>query len=100
MASRVQGPAIGSLQRHNRRPFLSLNSQGLRPKVPPPSVGAAMTDSTPFHFPRPGAALIEEARAARQAAQQNEQEERVKAHVRAILFRLEARTQKPAQRAA
>jgi hypothetical protein len=50
-----------------------------------------MTGSTPFHFPWPGAALIEEARAARQAAQRNEQEERVKAHVRAILSRLEAR---------
>ena len=52
-----------------------------------------MTNSTPFHFPRPGAALIEEARAARQAAQQNEQEEQVQAHVRAILSRLKARTQ-------
>jgi hypothetical protein len=59
-----------------------------------------MTDSTPFPFPRPGAALIQEARAARQAAQQNEHEEQVKAHVRAILSRLKARTQKPAQRAA
>jgi hypothetical protein len=44
-----------------------------------------MTGSTPFHVPRSGAALIEEARAARQAAQRNEQEERVRAHVRAIL---------------
>ena len=59
-----------------------------------------MTDSTPFHFPRPGAALIEEARAARQAAQRNEEEEWVKAHVRAILSRLKARTQKPGQKAA
>ena len=59
-----------------------------------------MTGSTPFHFPRPGAALIEEARAARQAAQRNEQEEQVKAHVRAILSRLKAPTQKPAQTAA
>jgi hypothetical protein len=39
-----------------------------------------MTGSTPFHVPRPGAALIKEARAARHAAQRNEQEERVKAH--------------------
>jgi hypothetical protein len=39
-----------------------------------------MTDSTPFHFPRPGAALIEEARAARQAAQRTEQEEQVGSH--------------------
>ena len=31
-----------------------------------------MTGSTPFHVPRPGAALIEEARAARQAIQHNE----------------------------
>src|ERR687897_1920337 len=97
MASRVQGPAIGSLQRHNRRPFLSLNSQGLRPKVPLPSGEAAMTGSTPFQFPRPGAALIEEARAARQAAQRNEQEERVKAHVRAILSRLKSRRPSPSQ---
>ena len=59
-----------------------------------------MTDSTPLPFPRPGAALIEEARAARHAVQRNEQEEQVKAHVRAILSRLKARTQKPAQRAA
>ena len=59
-----------------------------------------MTDSTPFYFPRAGAALIEEARAARQAAPRNEQEDRVKAHVRAILSRLKARTQKPAQTAA
>ena len=50
-----------------------------------------MTDSTPFHFPRPGAALIQEARAARQAAQLNEEEEWVKAHVCAILSRLKAR---------
>ena len=59
-----------------------------------------MTGSTPFHVPRPGAALIKEARAARQAVQRNEQEERVKAHVRAILSRLKARTQKPGQKAA
>jgi hypothetical protein len=44
-----------------------------------------MTNSTPFHFPRPGAALIEEARAARQAAQRNEQEEQVRAHIRMML---------------
>jgi hypothetical protein len=50
-----------------------------------------MTGSTPFHVPRSGAALIEEARAARQAAQRNEQEERVKTHVRAILSRLKSR---------
>ena len=50
-----------------------------------------MTGSTPFHFPWPGAALIQEARAARQAAQRNEQEERMQAHVRTILSRLEAR---------
>ena len=85
-----------ALERHIRRPFLSLNSQGLRPKVPLPSIEAAMTDSTPFYFPRPGAALIEEARAARQAVQQNEQEERVRAHILTILSRLKARTQKPA----
>jgi hypothetical protein len=60
-----------------------------------------MTDSTPFHSPRPGAALIEEARAARQAAQRTEQEERMKAHVRVILSRLglvtrtRARSQRP-----
>ena len=59
-----------------------------------------MTDSTPFPFLRPGAALIEEARAARQAAQRNEQEERVRAHIRMMLSQLKARTQKPAQRAA
>ncbi len=59
-----------------------------------------MTDSTPFHFPRSGAALIEEARAARQAAQRTEQEEQVRAHIRMMLSRLKARTQKPAQRAA
>ena len=57
-----------------------------------------MTGSTPFHFPRPGAALIEEARAARQAAQRNEQEERVKAHVRAILSRLNSRQTLPSQK--
>ena len=56
-----------------------------------------MTGSTPLHFPRPGAALIEEARAARQAAQRNEQEERVKAHVRAILSRLKPRQTPPSQ---
>ncbi len=56
-----------------------------------------MTDSTPFHFPLPGAALIEEACAARQAAQRNEQEERVKAHVRAILSRLKPRQTSPSQ---
>jgi len=56
-----------------------------------------MTDSTPFHFPRPGAALIEEARAARQAARRKEQEERVKAHVRAILSRLKPRRTSPSQ---
>ena len=57
-----------------------------------------MTGSTPFHVPRPGAALIEEARAARQTAQRNEQEERVTAHIRMMLSRLKARRQKPAQR--
>ena len=56
-----------------------------------------MSDSTPFHFLRPGAALIEEARAARQAAQRNEQEERVKSHVRAILSRLKPRQTSPFQ---
>ena len=56
-----------------------------------------MTDSTPFHFPRPGAALIQEARAARQAAQRNEQEEGVQAHVRAILSRLKSRRISPSQ---
>ena len=54
-----------------------------------------MTSSTSFHFPRPGATLIEEARAARQAAQRNKQEERVKAHVRAILSRLKSRRTSP-----
>jgi hypothetical protein len=54
-----------------------------------------MTNSTPFPFPRPGAALIEEARAARQAAQRIEQEERVRAHICMMLSRLKARTQKP-----
>jgi hypothetical protein len=49
-----------------------------------------MTGSTSFHFPRPGATLIEEARAARQAVQRNEQDERVKTHVRAILSRLKS----------
>jgi hypothetical protein len=56
-----------------------------------PCVEVAMTGSTPFHVPRPGAVLIEEARAARQAVQRNEQEVRVKTHVRAILSRLKPR---------
>jgi hypothetical protein len=46
-----------------------------------------MTDSTHFHSPLPGAALIQEARAARQ----QEQDERVRAHIRAILSRLKSR---------
>ncbi len=56
-----------------------------------------MTGSTPFHVPRPGAALIEEARAARQAVQRNEQEERVKTHLRAILSRLKSCRTSPSQ---
>jgi hypothetical protein len=56
-----------------------------------------MTGSTPFHVPRPGAALIEEARAARQAVQRNDQGKRVKTHVRAILSRLKSRRTSPSQ---
>ena len=56
-----------------------------------------MTDSTPFPCPRLGAALIEEARSARHAAERNEQEEEGKAHVGAILSRLTPRQTSPSQ---
>jgi hypothetical protein len=46
-----------------------------------------MIDTTHFPFPLSGAALIEEARAARCVTRQEEQ---VRAHVRAILPRLES----------
>jgi hypothetical protein len=56
-----------------------------------------MTGSTQFHSPLSGMALIEEARAARQ----EQQDDLVKAHVRAMLSRLRShptsRSQDPGQ---
>ncbi len=52
-----------------------------------------MTGSTQFHSPLSGVALIEEARAARQ----EQQDDLVKAHVRAMLSRLKSHQTSPSQ---